>query len=553
MAPRTELLSDDFLAKAKDGMHSEPRDISGCALEIRKHNGGKTFRAYFRYNGTKWGEGRGKRIPIGPYHRGDLLKLRNKCVAYEQLIEREKSPTVYKARAEEQLRSAGMTFREALKEFRQYAAKISLWNDKTRNYNERVIRKHIAPMPLMDMPIEDIRGKHMDENFGDKWRTMSGIGPRIRSLIHSTLQYQIDKDDDVYRRTNPASWRAKSSASKELGAQLPSRPHPGVHWKDIPKIYAYFSRPFDHWVPGYASTMQAAAAWEKDPKAIRSLHAYERFKGVIKAPPIIRATTNLYPVPELERILGPMKHPLKPHEQEAAILNAGLMRFLMTCPVRPSNATELRWRNIREDIEDGVIVYMPKRRDAKTGLWLPSEHKNGWKYDYPYIAVLTENLRALIEEQRQIQIRDNIEITPDSFVFRHGKCRTGIEHWFKKPSSHRTLDDYMNNACERLRAEGQTIRIIPEGTTKPTPAGLRGATFTTWAKEHRYSDDEIDLSLGHIIPAIRNNPTNWSYFWAVQLIPNRRKMMEHWERHVMSLTEPLRNVFELHPKSAQGV
>jgi integrase len=551
MARRTELLSDTFLAKAKDGMHSEPRDIPGCALEIRKRNGGETMRAYFRYNGTKWGEERCKRIPLGPYHRGDLLKLRNKCVAYEQLIAQDKSPTRYKERAKEQLRSAGMTFREAFKEYLQYTEKLGLWNKTTRRNNDVIKRKHIEPMPLMDMPIADIRGIHMEQNFGEKWRTMSGTGPHIRSLVHSTLQYQIDKDDGVYRGPNPASWREKSSASRALGPQLPSRPHPGVHWKDIPKVFAYFSRPLDHWIPGYLSTMQAAAAWEIDPRVIRSHFAYGRFEGMVKAPPIFKTSTNLYPRSELVRVLGcEPKHEPKPHEQESAILNAALMRFLILSPVRPSNATELRWHNIREDIEDGVIVYMPKRRDRTTGLWLPSEHKNGWKYDYPYIIVLTKNLRAIIEGQRQIQIHDGIEITPNGLVFLHSKCRTGIDHWFGKPSSHRTLDDYINNACERLVAEGKNIKIIPDGATKVTPAGLRGATFTTWAKEHHYMDDEIDLSLGHVIPAIRNNPTNWSYFWGVQMIPDRRKMMERWERHVMSLTEPLRNVTELYPKSA---
>jgi integrase len=551
MARRSELLSDTSLAKADDGMHSEPRDTPGCALEIRKCNGGETMPAYFRYNGTKWGERRCMRIPLGPYHRGNLLKLRNKCVAYEQLIAQGKSPTRFKERAEEQLRSAGMTFREALKEYWEYTKKVSLWNGRTRYCNDKIRKKHIERMPLMDMPIEDIRGVHMDENFGDKWRASSSIGPHIRSLIHSTLQYQIDKDDGVYRGPNPASWREGSSASRALGAQLPSQPHPGVHWKDIPKVFAYFSRPMDHWVPGYLSTRQIAGAWELDEKAVRELYAYEKFEGVIKSPPIFKKPVNLYPKAEVLRVLGKPKHEPKPHEHESLILNAALMRFLILCPVRPSNATYLRWRNIREDIEGGVIVYMPKRRDRATGLWLPSEHKNGWRYDFPYIAILTDNLREIFEEQRQIQIRNDIEITQDGFVFLHGRCRTGRGDLFNKPSSHTTLIDYISKACKRLTAAGQTIRIIPEGATSPTTAGLRGATFTTWAKEHRrYTDDEIDLSLGHVISAIRNNPTNWSYFWGVQMISERRKMMTHWERHVMSLVKPLRNVTEFVPKSA---
>jgi hypothetical protein len=67
---------------------------------------------------------------------------------------------------------------------------------------------------------------------------------------------------------------------------------------------------------------------------------------------------------------------------------------------------------------------------------------------------------------------------------------------------------------------------------------MRGATFTTWAKEHGYSDDLINLSLGHVIPAIAENSTNWSYFYGVQLIEERTEMMAHWERHCLSLVVP---------------
>jgi hypothetical protein len=70
------------------------------------------------------------------------------------------------------------------------------------------------------------------------------------------------------------------------------------------------------------------------------------------------------------------------------------------------------------------------------------------------------------------------------------------------------------------------------------------ATFTTWAKEnkqHRYDDDLINLSLGHMIPAIRENPTNWSYFYDVKLINERAEMMAHFERHCLSLVVPQQN------------
>ena len=60
------------------------------------------------------------------------------------------------------------------------------------------------------------------------------------------------------------------------------------------------------------------------------------------------------------------------------------------------------------------------------------------------------------------------------------------------------------------------------------------ATFATWAKNHGYSDDAINLSLGHVIPGIRQNTSNRAYFHRVMLIDERREMMAYWEQHCLS-------------------
>jgi integrase len=543
MITRNQLLSGAFLATAKDGVHSEPGDIEGTALEIWKRNGGKSMRAYFRYRGAQFNERRTMRIPLGRYDQG-LRELRLKRASCEQLILEGKSPQRYQVQLEDQRRAAGMTLRQAMDEFWAHAEK-ALWNSQTAEYNARVREKHLDGLRIMGMPLDSVRAVHINEDIGEKWRTLSGIGPRMRSLIHSAIQYQIDKDDGVFRGPNPASWREKSSLSRKLGPQLPSRPCPGVHWEDVPKVFAYFCGPMDHWVPGYLTTMQAARTFNRDPKAIRDSHDKGHFKGVIKAPPIWKGSSNLIPIGELKKKYGEFVRTPEPHEQESARMNSKLMRFLMLNPVRASNACYLRWRNIDEDKENGIIEYKPKRRDPATREMLPSEHKNGWKFPVSYIAPLTDNLRALIEEQRQEQIREGIKIEPDGFVFRHSRCQTGSDHWFGKPSNHRTLDDYITKAISRLRAQGETVRIVPEGAKKATIHGHRGATFTTWAKKHGYSDDMINLTLGHIIPAILDSKTNRSYFHAVYLVEERREMMKHWERHCLSLVEPRINVVEL--------
>ncbi len=143
--------------------------------------------------------------------------------------------------------------------------------------------------------------------------------------------------------------------------------------------------------------------------------------------------------------------------------------MLIYTPVRAHMACELRWRNIRED--KGYIEYLPKRRDSKPAYGSSPKHESfGWKYlSYHYLVVLTDDLRAIIEAQREQQIREDIEIKPDGFVFIHGRARTGAGCWTGKCSSHRTLTDYLRDAVDHLRAKGETVPgIVPEGKTAAT-------------------------------------------------------------------------------------
>jgi integrase len=525
MANRPHLLDVSKIAAARDGVHNDGGALAGCALEIHVRNGGKSKRAYFRYNGTPFGEKRTERIPLGSYDLG-LPRLRRERVTCEQLIEQDKSPKRHRSEQQERQRAAAMTLRNALEEYWAYARRV-LWSPDVHQHNERIKRKHLEPMEIMDLPLDSIRAQHLDEAFGVKWATMSGTGPRIRSLLHSTFQYQIDKDNGVFRGPNPASWRKTSSLSRRLGPQPPSKPHPGPHYEDVPKIVAYFCAPLDHWVPGYLTTMQAAYATGRDPKAIRTATEAGLFPGARKAPPVWKSSSNLIPIDEIKKVFGEFVREPEPNEHESARMHSRLARFLIFTPVRAAMACKLRWRNIKED--KGLIEYLPKRNG------FPSEHKLGWKFPIPYIVILTDNIHALIKEQREQQIRDGIKIEPDGFVFVHGKSHTGADRWFGKRSSHRTLDDYLTKAVARLNAQGANIRLVPEDAKKVTVHGMRGATFTTWAKEQGYSEDLINLSLGHVIPAIRENKTNWSYFYNVQLIKQRIEMMVHWEQHCLSL------------------
>jgi len=58
MTNRPHLLTTSFIETAPDGVHNDGGAIEGCALEIHIRNGGKSKRAYYRYNGQPfpWAE-----------------------------------------------------------------------------------------------------------------------------------------------------------------------------------------------------------------------------------------------------------------------------------------------------------------------------------------------------------------------------------------------------------------------------------------------------------------------------------------------------------------
>src|SRR5262249_44639703 len=141
----------------------------------------------------------------------------------------------------DKLCAAGMTLREALDEFWPHAIK-NIWSPGTLKNCRQVRRLFLDKMPIMDMPLDSIRSDHVVRDMGDIWATQPGNGERIRSLFHSAVQFQIDKDDGVFRGPNVFSWRKTSSLSTKLPAQPSAQPRAGVYWEDAPKLFAYFYR-----------------------------------------------------------------------------------------------------------------------------------------------------------------------------------------------------------------------------------------------------------------------------------------------------------------------
>src|SRR5262245_28016623 len=138
---RPHQLDSDKIASATKGVLNDGGAVPGCALEIHVRNGGKSKRAYFRYPGTRFGEKRTERVPIGSYTIG-LVQLRRERVTCEQLIEQDTSPKRYYRDQKERQHSARRTLRVAVQEFFVWAGgggenEPALWKSpQTRRTNE---------------------------------------------------------------------------------------------------------------------------------------------------------------------------------------------------------------------------------------------------------------------------------------------------------------------------------------------------------------------------------------------------------------------------------
>jgi len=548
MANRPYLLDVNKIATAADGVHNDGGELQGTALEIHIRNGGKSKRAYFRYNGRPFGEKRIERIALGSYDLG-LPHLRRERSACEQLIEQGKSPKRHRAEKKERRQGASRTLRQAVDEFFAWAGgdaehAPALWNSpETRRHNYGVKKNYLDPSPIMDLPLQIIRPHHINVWIEQHWRKKKPkgrrnkdggpqVGMRIRSLLHSTINREIGFER--YTGHNPASWRKEAPLTGMLGPEPRSTPHPAALYTDIPHIVAHLSQ-VRKCVPGYLTIAEAAYALNRDTKAIRAAADANKFPGVITRPlHTWNKLCRFIPITELKDVFGEFKREPIAIERADVVSNSELLLAITLTAVRPSMMCTMRWEQMKEKKGYRYIEYLPAR-DGR-----PSEHKNGWRYDFPYLVMITPNLHNIIENQRQQQIHDGLEITPDGLVFRHARTTAGVDYYFGQPIGHRTISDYLHRVIASLDIEKKDI----------TPAGMR-ATFSHWAKEeHGYSDELIDMTLGHIIPAIRNNPTNHHYLYAVERLKHRHELMARWEAFCLGGTSQRAENVVIFPTSA---
>jgi integrase len=548
-------LTTNFIATAPDGRYAEPGDLKGVALEIDIRRKGQSKLAYVRYPGIQFGEPRTVHLPIGTFDDG-LANLRRERVAVEDILRSGKSPRRCYADIRDKRRAKLMTLRQAIDEFFENRKKTRRWNDRTKVSREKMRRLHLDPHPIMDLPLEEIRPPHLELLFAPKWNIKVGVATHMRSVLNGTFKFQMNKGDDVFTGPNPATWSRDGKLSQALGEQVPHSPLEGPRPEEIPHLMRYF-RERHNLVPEYLCCSEAAYAYECHLKAMSTRVDRGHFNGVIRKqdvdglPNALRPDTKFIPVTELIRVLGPFKRPPMIFPRTDVFCYDRLVQCMILTPARASNFCAdrlttkdipelhgklvggLRWRQLMPGELGGIIRFQPRRKDPNNpNMELPSEHKLGWKYPINYDVILTDNLAAIFEEQRQMQIRDGVKIEPDGLVFIHGKARAGDSTNAGKHLGHRGAEDHMAQACDYLIKQG-LMKLRPR---RPTPHGVR-KTFPAWASIHGYSHDLVELSLGHILPVIRANSSNWAYYMqAIEaMIPRRRAMMQHWEQDCLSL------------------
>jgi integrase len=338
----------------------------------------------------------------------------------------------------------------------------------------------------------------------------------MRSLLHSTFENEYDEDRFFGR--NPCDWSEGSKLSRKLGAKPSSVPHAAPEFEDLQHIVAYILDSSRGRVPGYITTAEIADWSGVTDVGLRK----RRDAGLlhpIKAPDRTWNTASyMYSIEEGRKLFkNQLKYPEpRLREREEAALIWDIVLFTAFTAVRPSMATFLRWRNIKE--EEGYIEYLAASGD------LPAEHKTGYDGVSIYIVVLTDNLRAIIERARQRHIRDRIEIKDDGYVFVHGHSYDGVDRWFSKPVAKNASNLALKRLAHKLDSVKKKVMVI---------SGIRH-TIAKWATG-KHNVDTINLALGHIIEAIRQNKTNKHYFYDIDLLEERREMMMHWERTLLQL------------------
>jgi integrase len=535
---KIDRFTEDFVKTAKDGFY---RDSDELQLYVRRN--GRTKLWCTSYCGTPFGERKNVRLSLGSADKLSIKEAKRLHLNTLALVDQGKSPGQQrKEKLYQDARVAGeraevVTLGQAIAEFFKEAVDTGRWRKpRTILLNTGIKKNYLDGHKLMDMLARDVRSHHIETLVGPYWKPKSlsgkpGIGKRARSLLHSTFEREIDLER--YGHRNPASWRKQSPLSRRLGPPVRSTPRPDVRYEDVPLIVRHLHNPPQvQRLLGYLTTTEAAYATDRSVPSIRAAKKRGLFPGLRQLPGYLRNSShtgywstrgNLIPVDELVKTFPLVRDPVI-FEREDPRLYARVLLFVILTGCRSDMACQLRWDQIKKHPKYGETI---EYKGASTTT--ESEHKTGHGGE-SYIVIVTPGVRAILDAERE---RQRVHKIDSEFVFVHGRTHAGLDRYYGQTANKNTLNLHLKNAAKR----------IPEVQKKDvTVHGLRTA-FGSWATEEKglsFDSDVVNLTLGHIIAAIRDNKANSSYLRHAKFLNARRALMMEWEAHCLSLvSEPL--------------
>jgi integrase len=558
---KTDRFTEDFIKTAKDGEHSDP---DGLQLHVR----GNSKLWITVYNGRPFGERRKMKLSLGSFPKVSIKDALREHLNAHALVDQGISPRKHRTEQRAQaLREAGgerkdiVTFGEAITEFYKDSVNRGRWgrnaigpyNTIMKNYLGLATKEPEAGKPpvklgehmLMPMLARDVRPHHVDTLLSPYWGKgegkRNGIGQKMRSLIHGTFEREIDLERYFHR--NPASWRKDAPLSRMLGPKVKSTPRPDVEYEAMPFIVQdLYNPPEVHRPAGYLTTREAADVTGRDVNTIRAAYKRGWFPGSTKRlGSVSQNTSRLIPIADLKKHYPILHEPREINREDLTLYSRALL-FAIFTSARSSMVCKLRWDQIKKTKHGVLIEYTGETTTTK------SEHKTGKDSGDSYWVIVTDNVQAILDAERERQRRDDNQ---REFVFVHGRTATGVDYRYGKTPHINVLNTYLKrvvNNIDEVKKKNVTVH------------GIRTA-FGTWATEEKgltFDSDVVNLTLGHIIAAIRDNKANTSYLRHANFIGVRRELMQEWEAHCLSLiSEPPKkqavgdNITRLVPRSTR--
>jgi integrase len=485
-----------FLANPADGTYTD-----GTKLYLTVRNRGKARSWSFRR--------RGKRIRIGSAFRISLEQAQARVQELKARIKAGEDPIAPTAK------NAVWTFDNERELYFDYKCR-NHWKDAdSQKTNKAALKKYITDTAYAKEPLPNIGVRQLTAIFRPTWNTTAVFARRCAYMIGEMIAIAQNADPPRYpdHLKNPVDLTKRGALYKALGKQRPGGHRLGLQPERVPKLVAFLSVPPLLHGPDECTTSEAAEVMGCSNQAI--IHAWRRRKlktrRKLAAPYDHLNASWIWKIAELEKAFSFQFPKNMPQHAEVDVYAYALL-FVIFTAVRPEMATGLLWSEVKWD--RGYIDFDKRHKMA--------ERDPEAEYTIP----LTPEIKALLNKQKELQRRDNIN---PRHVFVHGRKRVGSSHYFKRHLVPHQLNMYFKRVIVLLDlVDGET-----DPKKMPSAAGFRN-TFPEWAcdlnETKKYNLEYIEAQLGHKIKV-----NNRMYYRNVTYIRHRGAMMTDWEEYCTKL------------------